>query len=444
MRILPLLLALLAAAPIAAQVPFRPPAPGQAAARVVSPSDSTERYAVYLPSAYSAERAWPVLFVMDPRGRAGFALELFRPAAERYGWIVLSSYNTLSDADSSGAANERALDAMVADAQAALRIDTRRVYLAGFSGTARFAWLAGDALAGHVAGVIGVGAGFPGASVAWGLRLAERKPFPFFGAVGTADFNYEEVAALDSILAAIGLPHRTEVFDGGHQWPPVEVATRAVEWMELRAMRTGLRPRDEPWIDSLRAARMAEAAALEAASPLEALCAYRAAAVDFADLGDVAQAEARAAALARDPRVRRAERAEREGRARVEAFRRTLTEVVRQVDEAARPPSLRESLARLDLPALRRQAADTADVHGSRAARRMLSIAVTHTGYYAPERSLERRQPARALAHLRIAEAISPADPSRCARRLAAHALLRAPLPLVRDFRCVVGGFTRS
>jgi hypothetical protein len=141
--------------------------------------------------------------------------------------------------------------------------------------------------------------------------------------------------------------------------------------------------------------------------------------------------------------VRRAERAERDGRMRVEAFRRTLTELVREVDEAPRPPSLRESLVRLDVPALRRQAADPADVYGSRAARRMLSIAVSHTGYYAPEQSLERRQPARALAHLRIAEAISPGDPSRCARRLAAHALLRAPLPLVRDFGCVARGFAR-
>lgn len=442
MRIL-LLVALFATVPLPAQLVFTPPAPGQTAARIVSPSDSTQRYAVYLPSAYTAERTWPVLFVMDPRGRAIYAMERFRPAAERHGWIILSSYNTLSDADTSAAANERALDAMIADAQAALRMDTRRVYLAGFSGTARFAWVAGEALAGHVAGVIGVGAGFPGASVAWGRRVAERTAFPFFGAVGTTDFNYEEVVALDSILASIGLPRRLEVFRGAHQWPPADVATRAVEWMELRAMRTGLRPRDERWMDSLRAARLAEAAALQAASPREAMHAYRALAADFADAGDVAGAEARAAALARDPRVRREQRAERDARARVEAFRRTVAELVRQIDEDARPPSVREALARLDVTALRRQAADTADVHASRAARRMLSIASTHTGSYAPEHDLERRRPARALAQLRVAEAITPGDPNLCARRLAAYAQLRAPLPLVREFRCVARAWSR-
>lgn len=441
MRLLFILLAFFVAGPLPAQRAFVPPAPGQVAPRVVSPSDSTQRYAVYLPPAYTAERSWPVLFVMDPRGRAAFALERFRPAAERYGWIILSSRNTLSDADTSATANERALDAMIADAQASPRIDTRRVYLAGFSGTARFAWVAGQALHGHVAGVIGVGAGFPGASVAWGRRVAERRAFPFFGAVGTTDFNYEEVVALDSTLASIGLPHRLVTFEGGHQWPPAEVATRAVEWMELRAMRTGLRAPDGRWMDSLRAARLAEAPALEAASPREAMLAYRAAAADFADVDDMA--EARAAALARDPRVRRAERAERDARLRVSAFRRTLAELVRETDEAPRPPSVREALARLDVAALRRRAADSADVHASRAARRMLSIASTHTGYYAPERDLQRRRPIRALAQLRIAEAITPGDPDLCARRLAAYAQLRAPLPLVREFSCAARALSR-
>jgi hypothetical protein len=218
---------------------------------------------------------------------------------------------------------------------------------------------------------------------------------------------------------------------------------RAVEWMELQATRAGLRPRDERWMDSLRAARLAEAAALETASPLDALRAYRAAAADFDGLGDVAQGEARAAGLARDPRVRRAERDEREARARVLAFRRTVDEVVRRIDEAPRIPTLRESVGPLDLPALQRQAADTADVHASRAARRMLSIAATHLGYYAPDRSLRRRRPASALAQLAVAEQVSPGDPGLCQRRLVAHAMLRAPLPLVRDFRCVAGAFVR-
>jgi predicted esterase len=442
MRVLPLLLAILLAAPLAAQTAIPTPAPGQLARGVVSPSNPAERYDVYLPSAYVAERTWPVLFVMDPRGRATEALERFRPAAERYGWIVLSSYNTLSDADTAATANERALNTMIADAQASLAIDTRRLYLAGFSGTARFAWLAGGSLAGHIAGVIGAGAGFPNSSPARGLAIIARSPFPFFGAVGTTDFNYEEVAALDSLLSSIDAPHRTEVFEGGHSWPPEAVALRAVEWMELQGMRAGLRARDQRWLDSLRTARIAEAGALEASDPLAALHAYRAATADFAGFGGAEQAEARAAALTRDPRVRRAQREEREGRARVEAFHARLAEELRRLDEAQRPPTLRESLSRVDLSVARRQAADTADFHGSRAARRMLAIAATYAGISA-ERNLRRGQPARARAQLRIAEQAEPGGASICRLRLNAHLMLRAPLPLVHDFACLARAFSR-
>src|SRR4029077_12222251 len=46
-----------------------------------------ERYALYLPSHYDASRRWPALLVLDPRGRAVLAMERFRAAAERDGYI---------------------------------------------------------------------------------------------------------------------------------------------------------------------------------------------------------------------------------------------------------------------------------------------------------------------------------------------------------------------
>ncbi len=53
--------------------------------------DPTFTYALYLPSSYTTDEKWPVLYVLDPRGRALTALELFRQAAERNGFIVVSS-----------------------------------------------------------------------------------------------------------------------------------------------------------------------------------------------------------------------------------------------------------------------------------------------------------------------------------------------------------------
>src|SRR5688500_5721487 len=95
-------------------------------------------YAVYLPLGYSAARQWTIAFLMDPRGRATTPMDRMRAGAEEYGYVLLSSYNTLSD--SATDVNERALNAMLVDAQTTLSIDKQRIYLIGFSGTARISW----------------------------------------------------------------------------------------------------------------------------------------------------------------------------------------------------------------------------------------------------------------------------------------------------------------
>ena len=69
-----------------------------------------------------------------------------------------------------------------------------------------------------------------------------------------------EVAELGYELDSIGTPHHIERFDGGHQWPPTELAARAVAWLELQAMQRGLVPRNQSWIDSVYASWSARAA----------------------------------------------------------------------------------------------------------------------------------------------------------------------------------------
>src|SRR4051812_48816146 len=84
-----------------------PIAKGQIVDNIAAASDAEMTYAVYLPTTYTAERKWPVVFALDPRRRGAFAAELFREAAEEYGWIVISSNNT--ESDSANAPNMRAL-----------------------------------------------------------------------------------------------------------------------------------------------------------------------------------------------------------------------------------------------------------------------------------------------------------------------------------------------
>lgn len=399
--------------PLAAQRDF--PA-GRVVERVAARADTAQRYALYLPSAYTADRAWPVVFLMDPRGRATEALERMRPAAERLGYVLLSSYNTASDVATSP--NGAALEAMLDDAQDRLNVDTRRIYLAGFSGTAREAWTLGLRLGGHTAGVIGFGAGFPGENAVFQLRAAREAPFAFFGGAGTLDFNYEEVRALDGKLEMLGVPRRIAFYEGEHAWPPAAVFTEALEWMTLRAMRTGRARRDDAWTDSLLARRTGEARALEGAGKLaEALARWRAVAEDFGGGlrdGAAAEAQAKVAELERAAPVRRALAEQARLSQRDSAHARRFAEFVRTYGEGPRPPAHGRVAGDLQVERLRREAADTAELPRSLSARRLLENVFVYASFYGPDTYLARGDTDRALALLRLAGEAKPGTPQLC------------------------------
>src|SRR2546425_5466293 len=87
-----------------------------------------------------------------------------------------------------------------------------------------------------VAGVIASSAGYPDS------KPRKSLPFVVFGTAGTEDFNYIELRLLDRALTT---PHRVVIFEGGHTLPPDPVALEAIQWLELQAMKSCPRKRDE-------------------------------------------------------------------------------------------------------------------------------------------------------------------------------------------------------
>jgi len=61
---------------------------------VACTDDTTQSYALYLPSNYSPERLWPIVYCFDPGGRGDYPVGLFRAAAEKYGYILVGSNNS--------------------------------------------------------------------------------------------------------------------------------------------------------------------------------------------------------------------------------------------------------------------------------------------------------------------------------------------------------------
>jgi predicted esterase len=256
-------------------VGLAPVAPVSAAPRTVTvtaSTDSSMRYALYLPPGHSTDKKWPTLVVMDPRGRAEFSASLFTEAASRLGWVVLSSFNTASDDDR--APNEKAVNAMMADAWAKYAADPQRIYLAGFSGTARVAWVFASQTKGAARGVIAAGAGLTGFAPLTTLADTGEAAVAFLSSIGDADYNWSELRATDGFLSRMGTPHRAWDFVGGHQWPPRHIATAQLEWFEARAMRTGYAIPDEVFLEARRARIGREVdSLLKADRPLQALSA---------------------------------------------------------------------------------------------------------------------------------------------------------------------------
>jgi dienelactone hydrolase len=267
--------------------PFDPQtARGKIVDRLVTIDDPQQSYALYLPSQYSPDRRWPVLYVFDPFARGKTAVEVYQVAGEKYGYIVVGSNNSKNGP---GAQQLEAAQAMWNDTHRRFAIDKDRVYTSGLSGGARVATaFALYCYTCAVAGVIAHGAGYP---VMQGKNPANDR-FLFYVAIGDEDFNYPEIVTLRRKKENSGAPYKVKVYPGPHQWAPPEIAEDALAWLELKAMQSGTEKTDPAFVQKQFEATKAEAArALQRGDALTLYYTLRELASDFKGLENVTKFE---------------------------------------------------------------------------------------------------------------------------------------------------------
>lgn len=189
-------------------------------------ADKGQLYAVYLPSNYSSDKAFPCIFFFDSHARGAYPLARYKSLAEQYGFIFIGS-----DVSKNGlqqAASAAAVNAMINDAKQRFHMDVARMYTSGFSGGARVA-VSVAVNNPDIAGVIGCSAGLPG-------RQSVDRAFPYSFTVGTRDFNFGEMQQLDAQLQQANFPHLLLTFDGIHSWPPLATYETALLWMQANAI----------------------------------------------------------------------------------------------------------------------------------------------------------------------------------------------------------------
>ena len=334
---------------------------GQIVDDVACAADASQHYALYLPSNFSPQRRWPVILAYDAGGRGRRAVERYQDAAEKYGYIIAGSNNSRNGP---WEISLNAAKVMTGDVDHRFPVDPKRVYTAGMSGGARVAMkLAMDS--NLIAGVFASSAGFPD-------DPRDSVRFPIFGSAGTDDFNHQEMHELDRDLKS---PHRVEVFAGGHAWLPAELATDGVEWMEIQAMKSGLKTRDAKLIDGILAKRIARAEAQK--DSLAQMREWKSIATDFQGLKDVVMYNSRAAALEHQGDVKAALQSER---LEEERELRTTAEMYQLRDRMSNGTTFGKLKERVTQ--LLAQSKATEDSSDRRIARRVL------TGFSASSRSI--------------------------------------------------------
>ncbi len=206
-------------------------AKGKVIPNVTCKKDYTQNYAFYLPSYYSEDKKWPVVYTFDSHGKGALPVELFKDEAEKYGYIILGSNNSKNGIP--WLTTSAIYDTLYNDTHRRFSIDDSRIYTAGFSGGSRVASTVAITKGG-INSVIGCGAGF-------GSQEQPQQKFGYFGIAGNADMNLNEMIALDEALGKAGYRHYLCTFEGKHEWPPKPVVSDAFLWLELNAMKDKLK-----------------------------------------------------------------------------------------------------------------------------------------------------------------------------------------------------------
>lgn len=193
-------------------------------------------YDVYLPSDYGKDPTafYPAMFIASPGGNA--SMGVMEKRLKNDGWIVIMLVESKNDIpewlNSFLAAHD--------DAVKRFRIAPGAKFATGMSGGSRCASMYPVIRPGFH-GVLLQAAGF--ASGFSHLEFTTRKNeiysrYPahvlIAATFGDKDSNLSETIAMRRLLPAGCLRH-VEVFQGTHQWCPVEVFNRAMDWMEEKA-----------------------------------------------------------------------------------------------------------------------------------------------------------------------------------------------------------------
>lgn len=184
--------------------------------------NETREVFIFLPNKPYPESEFPLIFITDPSGRVIEAMNQYLELADSLN-IVLAGTKEVSN----GPVPENLL-ALKKDLEVVLNtgfIDRSKVFLLGFSGTARISVAFAIRYPDLITGVIASGAGFIPEDIAYSDRLRS-----YTVVIGRRDMNYSEVLGNKNTMDEKGIKNSIVITEKGHEWPDAEDLKRALSY----------------------------------------------------------------------------------------------------------------------------------------------------------------------------------------------------------------------
>jgi hypothetical protein len=211
------------------------------------------------------------------------------------------------------------------------------------------------------------------------------------------------------------VPFRFTAFEGPHSWPPDTICTDAVDWLELRAMRGGLRAVDSAWVLDRLERELARAADLQRHGQwAQALRLYDAIGRDYAPWPKSRSAAAQADALRNRTEVKRYHQEARRLAGRDLQQASDLQNTLHWARSQREVPAPETLIRKLRVPELQEDVARNDSLQAASASR-LLARIFAWLAFYEPRSYLASGAPDRALSMFAAATRIGRIQGESCA-----------------------------
>lgn len=214
-----------------------------------------ESFAMYLPTNYSSEKSWPIVFVFDEEGRGINVARLFSVAAEEQGYLVVAS-NSVSKKDSV-ISNIEVASRLLESIFQSFPIDKNRMYTAGLDAGAMVAG-ALPAVYPDIKGVLLVGDIYINKDFLDSIK--EKHTIVSFA--GYKSGFYNKLNYLTKLLNRLDYKSLGYYYDGLNEWPSSKLISHGIGVFTLDAMLTDNKDVNPEMVDHLFRDELASAESL--------------------------------------------------------------------------------------------------------------------------------------------------------------------------------------